>query len=405
MRILVPALCLWTLSCGLDTPAALVVGPLGFTESQLLGLGQARRQSLANLAAFGLAVADSSTAELGAPLVERWRDDRLLDILAAELALEAHDVDEAVLEARYLTDPEHELTVRHILFFSERWRTDAERAEARAKAERALEAIRGGADFAETAARLSEEPGAEGRQGLLTPGRRGAWVDEFWRAASALQPGEISPVTETRYGFHILRLEDRQVVPFVEARSRVAREVARSIEDPRAALDAWMAERAAGLSVSERAVDWLAGGGTGPVGDVATWPGGGRLTAEDYRRWAATQPASWAGAPSGGDVPAVRDAVGDLALRRMALAEAERRALSVPEAERSEIARRWDDLAYRWSASLGFAAGMSPASVGEAALQALGSTAQGVTIVREELDARSPLLRARYPVSIADPGA
>ena len=228
-----------------EAPPALQVGPVSYTEDQLLGLTPARRATLAHLTALGLAVADSSFMELGAPLVGRWEEDRLLEVLAAELVLEKHGVGDDVLEARYLTDPAWELTVRHILFFSERWRTGAERDAARAKAERALEQLRAGADFAETAATLSEEPGAVGRQGLLTPGREGSWVPEFWTAALALEPGQVSPVTETQYGFHILRLEYRAVVPFAEARSRLARQVADRLEDPRAVLQAWRDAQAA----------------------------------------------------------------------------------------------------------------------------------------------------------------
>ena len=55
-----------------------------------------------------------------------------------------------------------------------------------------MELLGSGADFAETAAQLSEEPGAEGRQGLLVPGRDGLWVPEFWAAALALEPGDIT---------------------------------------------------------------------------------------------------------------------------------------------------------------------------------------------------------------------
>ena len=73
---------------------------------------------------------------------------------------------------------------------------------------------------------MSEEPGAGDRGGLLRPAREGMWVDEFWAAAVALQPGEISGVVESTFGFHVLRLEDKQVVPFVEARDRVAARVA-----------------------------------------------------------------------------------------------------------------------------------------------------------------------------------
>ena len=67
-------------------------------------------------------------------------------------------------------------------------------------------------------------------------------MPEFWSAALALEPGDISPVTETQYGYHILKLEERKVVPFTEARSVVGREVADRIEDPNAVLEEWMAE-------------------------------------------------------------------------------------------------------------------------------------------------------------------
>lgn len=325
-------------ACGEGTPPALSVGPVAYSEEDLLGLSDARRRSLAEITAFGLAVSDSTTDELGAPLVDEWVDDRRLEILAAELVLERAGVDDDVLEARYLTDPEWELTVRHILFFSERWRSASHREEARAKAERALESLRAGADFASTAAALSEEPGAEGREGLLTPGREGAWVPEFWAAAVALEPGGISPVTETQYGYHILRLEDREVVPFEEARSVVVREVAPDVGDPDAVLEAWMS----GASSNEREQ------------------------------------------------------------RRAALAEADTRSISVPDGERAELERRWNDMVYRWSASLGFRYGMTPAAVGETALAALADPSQGTGLVRDELAGHHELFEARYEIRFGD---
>ncbi len=320
--------------CGAEDPPALSVGQVTYTEDQLLGLSDSRRRTLANLAAFGLAVADSSTVELGAPLVNRWSNDRLLDILAAELTLEKHGVEDDALQAHYLTDPEWQLFVRHILFFSERWRPELHRADAQAKAGRALEALRSGADFAETAAALSEEPGAEGRQGLLTPGREGSWVPEFWAAALALAPGEISPVTETQYGYHILRLEDRAVVPFEEARSVVARDVAERLDDPQTVLAAWMDEL---------------------MTDGAT-------------------------------------------AREAALAEARSRSLTVPPGERAELERQWDDQVYQWALSFGFTFGLSPTQVATAALEALASPAQGAQLARADLDRHADLMEARYPM-------
>jgi len=380
-------------ACGGDAPPALTVGPVAYTAEQVLGLPPSRLLTLGHLTAFGLAVADSTTDDLGAPLVARWEDDRLLDLLAAELTLEKNDVGGDVLEARYRTDPELELTVRHILFFSERWRTEEERAAARAKAERALESLRGGADFAETAARLSEEPGAAARQGLLTPGREGAWVDEFWAAASALGVGEISPVTETEYGYHILRLEGRDTVPFAEARSRVALEVADRLEDPKAVLEGWLDRRTAALEVHATPPSTGDEGARDTLDDalvLASWEGG-ELTGADWDAWSVTEPPS--AAPDAG-------AIRTLARRRMALDEAERRGLAVAPAERARLERRWSDQAYQWSATFAFSPAVGPDAVAASALEALGGTGQGAGLARTALDERGPLLEARYPIRI-----
>ena len=98
-----------------------------------------------------------------------------------------------------------------------RGRAAEERAAARAVAAEAERRARAGEDFAALAASYSQEPGAAQRGGLLQPGREGSWVEPFWEAALALQPGEVSPVVETPYGYHVLKLEARRVVPFAEA--------------------------------------------------------------------------------------------------------------------------------------------------------------------------------------------
>ncbi|HBV05355.1 MAG TPA: hypothetical protein DEF01_01350 [Gemmatimonadetes bacterium] len=322
-------------ACADTHSAALTIGEITYSQDQLLGLTDSRRQSLVDLTAFALSVADSSTIALGAPLVSRWEEDRLLEILGAELTLEKYAVGDDVLEAQYLTNPEWELTVRHILFFSERWRSSDHRAEAQAKAERALVSLRKGADFAVTAAELSEEPGAEGRQGLLTPGRESSWVPEFWAAAVALEQGQISAVTETQYGYHILRLENRIVVPFAEARSVIARVVAAQLENPDNVLAAWIDENADSEASSRRAA---------------------------------------------------------------ALSEAKRRGLIVPSSERTELKREWEDTAYRLSSTFGFRYGWGPEEVANAALAALSNPAQNANLSRTELSTYRPLIDEQYTI-------
>lgn len=321
-------------ACSSPEPSALTVGAVSFTEADLLGLTENRRTMLGHLVGVGLALADSAGRDVGTPWIDEQVGDRRLEILGAELLLEEHGVGDDVLEAQYLVDPAWELTVRHILFFSERWRSPDHRAQAEAKAARAMESLRNGADFAATAAALSEEPGAEGRQGLLTPGREGSWVPEFWAAALALQPGDISPVTETEYGYHILRQEDRAVVPFAEARSRVARAVADQIGDGQASLEAWMSDASADLAEA----------------------------------------------------------------RGLALEEADRRGIAVPEGERAEIERAWDDVTWRWGATFGFRYGMTPNQVRSAALAALSDPGQNVELTRRDVSSRAHAIERLFPI-------
>jgi len=78
------------------------------------------------------------------------------------------------------------------------------RVEAEARALEALEALRGGAEFAEIAAEYSDGPlGDRGADmGWFLKGELGAGFDD---AAFALEVGEVSAVTESPFGLHILQ--------------------------------------------------------------------------------------------------------------------------------------------------------------------------------------------------------
>lgn len=85
--------------------------------------------------------------------------------------------------------------------------SDSAREAAREEARQVIEQLRDGADFALLARRHSDDPGSSQRGGELGWFRRGRFVPEFERIAFALRPGEVSPVVETSFGFHIIRLD------------------------------------------------------------------------------------------------------------------------------------------------------------------------------------------------------
>lgn len=88
---------------------------------------------------------------------------------------------------------------------------------ARAKADSLLAEIRRGGDFENIAKRESMDPGSKAVGGDLGWTRRGATVPEFERVMFALNPGQVSPVFETAFGFHVLRV-DRVQAGEVKAR-------------------------------------------------------------------------------------------------------------------------------------------------------------------------------------------
>lgn len=67
--------------------------------------------------------------------------------------------------------------------------------------------LEAGADFDSMARAVSMDPGSAAQGGDLGWNRRGAMVPEFDRMMFALNVGRISPIVETSYGFHIIRVD------------------------------------------------------------------------------------------------------------------------------------------------------------------------------------------------------
>ena len=179
-----------------------------------------------------------ATPEVVRQLADRWVDYVLLaTALAEDTSLAVLDFDEFVrpqreqevimralkqglrvdtsftdaeLEQRWQSQgPGVEVRARHILL---QVPGDAP-AAARDSARRRIEAIRaqaaGGADFAALAQQHSQDGSAQ-QGGDLGYFGRGRMVPAFEQAAFALEPGQVSQVVETPFGYHVIKVEDKR---------------------------------------------------------------------------------------------------------------------------------------------------------------------------------------------------
>ncbi len=135
---------------------------------------------------------------------------RIEKLLAAELTIEdptPEEIDQFIMENRdKLTIPES-VRARHILVKTVSGETPEARAGKRAVAEAFRQRLMEGEDFETLASAVSECPSAA-RGGDLGLFPRGKMVKAFEDAAFSQPIGDIGPVIETDFGFHILRVDD-----------------------------------------------------------------------------------------------------------------------------------------------------------------------------------------------------
>jgi hypothetical protein len=95
--------------------------------------------------------------------------------------------------------------LQHILIGVRPNTDSATQTAARKKAEATLVRLKGGANFGQLAALLSEDPGSRADSGFLPPSPKGRFVPAFDSAGWALEPGQTSGLVRTPFGFHIIK--------------------------------------------------------------------------------------------------------------------------------------------------------------------------------------------------------
>jgi parvulin-like peptidyl-prolyl isomerase len=88
--------------------------------------------------------------------------------------------------------------------------------EARAKAQSLLDRIRKGEDFAKLAQENSDDPGSKTKGGDLDFFSKGDMVPEFDQTAFSMNPGQVSDLVESQFGYHIIRVEEKRTAALDE---------------------------------------------------------------------------------------------------------------------------------------------------------------------------------------------
>ena len=86
--------------------------------------------------------------------------------------------------------------------------------------------LAGGADFAALARAESDDLGSLKSGGDIGFVPRGATAAEFEAAAYSLPIGQLSKVVRTEYGFHIIRVEERQALAYEAVKANIANDLA-----------------------------------------------------------------------------------------------------------------------------------------------------------------------------------
>jgi peptidyl-prolyl cis-trans isomerase C len=131
------------------------------------------------------------------------RDKALMETLLGNVAKQA--ATDAAIKATYdeaakAQKPETEYHAHHILVPTEE------------EAKKALARVKGGEDFAKVAGEVSKDAGSKG--GDLGWFAKDQMVAEFGEATSKLKPGEISEPVKTKFGWHVIKLDETRPKTF-----------------------------------------------------------------------------------------------------------------------------------------------------------------------------------------------
>ncbi|MDH4045197.1 MAG: peptidylprolyl isomerase [Gemmatimonadota bacterium] len=235
-------------------------------------------------------VSGDSLTDWGYVAAAMWAEiqQEFADRYHAQLVGDAVDLDSAQVDSAYAAGQYR--FIKHILFAVDPNAAPNIRQAKRRLAYDTQARLKLGGLTWEQAAEANEDPGTQDTDGSLGVIGYGEMVPAFENAAYALSPGEISPVTETAYGYHILRRP-----ALAEVREEFQKGVEQRGEDAfddaflEALPERWDIKVRSGIApaVRELGHDPIRAKRSGKV--LGTYKGG-RFLVSDFARWVQAMP-------------------------------------------------------------------------------------------------------------------
>jgi peptidyl-prolyl cis-trans isomerase C len=156
---------------------------------------------------------------------EGMQIDRMIDAeVAARTNVSAEQVNDFYAKNPTEFQQAERVRASHILIRVPEGGDAAAKEQARARAADILKEVKAGRDFAALAKEHSQDPGSAPSGGELGAFERGQMVGPFEEAAFSLPAGQTSELVETQFGFHIIKVAEKQAaraIPLEEVRKQV----------------------------------------------------------------------------------------------------------------------------------------------------------------------------------------
>ena len=157
-----------------------------------------------------------SNLDLG-PLLQQQQEAEMIGALRDSVVRPDTAISDEEVQRRFaLEAPGSRVRARHILLAPPANSTPAQRDSVRRAAEVILDRLRAGEEFEPLARQYSADSASAVQGGDLGFFERGQMVVAFDSAAFSLEPGQLSNLVVTPYGFHIVRVDEKETPRFDE---------------------------------------------------------------------------------------------------------------------------------------------------------------------------------------------